>query len=102
MVRSCELGGALGITPRERAREIQKTLEAFGYETGAPHPLCKDTAAFMKALEGDKKRKNGKLQFIVPAQEGAERAEIDGTPGGSGDLSGKALILKIINGEYPL
>jgi 3-dehydroquinate synthase len=102
MVRSCELGSVLGITPGEKALEIQKTLEAFGYETGAPHPLCTDTEAFMKALEGDKKRKNGRLQFVVPAQQGAELAEIDETSGGSGDFSGKALVSKIINGEYSL
>jgi 3-dehydroquinate synthase len=102
MVRSCEMGLVLGITPGERAREIQKTLEDFGYETRAPHPLCPGTGAFMKALGGDKKKKNGKLQFVVPARQGAELAELDGTLRDSVNSSGEELILKIINGEYPL
>jgi 3-dehydroquinate synthase len=102
IVRACELGGILGITPGERAREIQKTLEAFGYETRAPHPLCKDPGTFMKALGGDKKKKNGKLQFVVPASHGAELAGLDGTFKDSSNSSGEELILKIINGEHPL
>jgi 3-dehydroquinate synthetase len=108
MARSCELGLALGITPGGRAREIQKTIEAFGYETTAPHPLCTDTGAFMKALGGDKKKRNGKLQFVVPASQGAELTELGelvttgGTIRDSSNSSGEELILKIINGEYPL
>jgi 3-dehydroquinate synthase len=102
MARACELGSVLGITPGERAREIQKTLEAFGYETRAPHPLCKDTESFMKALGGDKKKKNGRLQFVVPASRGAELVEIGGTSRDSRNFSGEELILKIVNGEYPL
>jgi 3-dehydroquinate synthase len=102
MVRACELGVLLGITPGERAREIQKTIEAFGYEIRAPHPLCADSEVFMKALGGDKKKKNGKLQFVVPASRGAELTEIDGTLRGSANFSGEELIIKIINGEYPL
>jgi 3-dehydroquinate synthase len=102
MVRACELGLVLGITSGERAREIQKTIEAFGYEIRAPHPLRMDTGVFMKALGGDKKKKNGKLQFIVPAPHGAELAEIDGTLRNSTNSSGEELILKLINGEYSL
>jgi 3-dehydroquinate synthase len=102
MARSCELGLILGITPGERAREIQKTLEDFGYEIRAPHPLCKDTGTFMKALGGDKKKKNGKPQFVVPASRGAELVEIGGTFRDSKNSSGEELILKIISGEYPL
>jgi 3-dehydroquinate synthase len=102
IARSCELGLVLGITPGERAREIQKTIEGFGYETRAPHPLCKDAGAFMKALGGDKKKKNGKLQFVVPAPRGAELAALDGVLRDSAYSSGEELILKIINGEHPL
>jgi 3-dehydroquinate synthase len=102
MVRACELGAVMGITPGGRAREIQKTLEAFGYETRAPHPLCKDPKAFMQALGGDKKKKNGKLQFVVPASCGAELIEIGGTLRDSEHSSGEELILKIVNGEYHL
>ncbi|MDR1862756.1 MAG: 3-dehydroquinate synthase [Treponema sp.] len=101
MVRSCELGSVLGVTPRERALEIQKTIAAFGYEIRDPHPRCKDPGVFMKALEGDKKKKSGKLQFVVPARQGAECLEI-GTFRDSENSSGEELILRIINGEYPL
>jgi 3-dehydroquinate synthase len=102
MVRACELGSLLGITPGERALEIQKILEVFGYETRTPHPLCTDPGAFMKALGGDKKKKNGKLKFVVPTPHGAELVEIDGTFRDSKKSSGEELILKIISGEYPL
>jgi 3-dehydroquinate synthase len=101
IVRSCELGSVLGITPRERALEIQKTIGAFGYEITTPHPLCGDTGAFMKALEGDKKKKSGKPQFIVPAGQGAEFVET-GTFRDSKNSSGEELVMRIINGEYPL
>ncbi|MFP3043031.1 3-dehydroquinate synthase [Treponema primitia] len=66
MVRSCELGLALGITPENRAREITEIIAAYDYETAAPHPAMKDAAFFMQALAGDKKKKAGKLTFVVP------------------------------------
>jgi 3-dehydroquinate synthase len=69
MVRSTELGRALGITPQTRAEEIISLLRAFGYETAAPHPLM-NSHAFMQALGGDKKKKGGKLFFVVPAKVG--------------------------------
>jgi 3-dehydroquinate synthase len=72
VIRSCELGLALGITPPERAGEIRSIITGFGYETAAPHPAIKDTALFMQALGGDKKKKAGKLNFVVPAASGAE------------------------------
>jgi 3-dehydroquinate synthase len=66
MARSCELGLALGITPRTRAEQIKSLIALYGYETAAPHPLMADKAAFIAALGSDKKKKNGKLAFIVP------------------------------------
>jgi 3-dehydroquinate synthase len=39
MVRACELGQALGITPAPRAAKIRDLLESYGYETRSPHPL---------------------------------------------------------------
>jgi hypothetical protein len=56
----------------------------------------------MKALEGDKKKKNGKLQFVVPALHGVKFAEPGEAFSGSKNSFNKELILKIINGEYPL
>ncbi|GHV69963.1 3-dehydroquinate synthase [Spirochaetia bacterium] len=70
-VRAAGLGKVLGITPPERAEAIGGVFKKYGYETAAPHPLLKDNTEFMKALEGDKKRKGGKPRFIVPAGQGA-------------------------------
>jgi 3-dehydroquinate synthase len=91
MVRSCELGLALGITPPARAREIVELIRAYGYETTAPHPLMKDRRSFMEALGADKKKKAGKSMFVVPA---GERAELV-----SSDLVPPPLLEKIIMGE---
>ncbi|MDR0562150.1 MAG: 3-dehydroquinate synthase [Spirochaetaceae bacterium] len=71
MARSCDLGLALGITPQDRREKILALLSAFGYETKTPHPLMRDTEAFMQALRNDKKKKAGSLRFIVPARTGA-------------------------------
>jgi 3-dehydroquinate synthase len=91
IVRACELGLALDITPPARAREIRERIRACGYETGAPHPLMGDGAVFMRALWGDKKKKAGKLIYIVPAAEGAVPVSEDRIPPG--------LLQKIVRGE---
>ncbi|MHB9292203.1 3-dehydroquinate synthase [Hollandina sp. SP2] len=75
VVRACELGYALGITPQERGRAIISLINGWAYETRAPHPLLEEQGrieAFMKALEGDKKKKAGKLRFIVPLAQGVQ------------------------------
>jgi 3-dehydroquinate synthase len=71
MVRSCELGYSLGITPRERAEKIRSIIRLYGYEIRAPHPFMGDADSFIKALEGDKKKRAGALTFIVPDEKGA-------------------------------
>lgn len=71
MARACELGRGLGVTPKDRKDALLELLRAFGYETAAPHPLMGDLQVFMKAIQGDKKKKAGKLNFVVPAQTGA-------------------------------
>ncbi|MDR2143911.1 MAG: 3-dehydroquinate synthase [Treponema sp.] len=73
IARSCELGLALGITPPERAKTIGEILSAWGYMTSAPCPVPFDLALFKKALLSDKKKKSGKLRFVVP---NANRAEL--------------------------
>jgi 3-dehydroquinate synthase len=73
MVRACELGEALSLTPKNRGRAIRDLITAYGYETRSPHPLGNDTAAFLRALSGDKKRRAGKIRFVVP---GANRAQL--------------------------
>jgi 3-dehydroquinate synthase len=90
LVRACELGLALGITPENRAREIRDLVAACGYETVAPHPLMKDAALFMQALAGDKKKKDGTLAFVVPDAAGAELVSAASMPPG--------LLETVING----
>jgi 3-dehydroquinate synthetase len=51
----------------------------------------KDSLSFMQALGGDKKKKAGKLMFVVPAAEGAVPV--------SGDRIPPQLLQKIIIGE---
>jgi 3-dehydroquinate synthase len=91
LVRACELGIALGITPESRAREITEIIAAYGYETSSPHPLMKEAAFFMHALLGDKKKKAGVPVFVVPNAVGAELASAESMPPG--------LLEKIINGD---
>ena len=72
IARSCELGLALGRTPPDRALRITKLLKAYNYEISAPHPLMDDAGKFIAALGKDKKNRNGRGVFIVPAAVGAE------------------------------
>ncbi|MDR0555258.1 MAG: 3-dehydroquinate synthase [Treponema sp.] len=95
MVRSCELGRALGITPPERAQAIIDVINSQGYETRAPHPLMGDSALFMRALEGDKKKRGGGMVFVTPAERGARLVD----PSGRGD-SFITLIESLVNGAY--
>jgi len=68
MVQACELGIALGITPSLRAQRIINLIKSFGYECTNPHPAADniDTSVFLNALKSDKKKREGKLTFIVP------------------------------------
>ena len=91
MVRSCELGIALGITPRERAEKIKTLIMSFGYEISSPHPLVKDSGLIFNAMNSDKKKKQGKLKFIVPDEKSARIV--------SADSSVLDTVQKIINGE---
>ncbi|MDR1840021.1 MAG: 3-dehydroquinate synthase, partial [Treponema sp.] len=92
IIRSCELGLALGITPRERAEKIKKVTASFDYELSCPHPLA-GTGLILKAMLSDKKKKNGKITFIVPDEKSARpyacQSEVD-----------LKIAEKIINGEY--
>jgi 3-dehydroquinate synthase len=92
IARSCELGLYLGVTPPSRARDITDLLKGLGYETRAPYPAGVDAAVLMEAMAGDKKKKSGRLNFIVPALQGAEIVPDPGS----------GIIGKIINGELSL
>jgi len=74
MARACELGIALGITPRERAVKIIGLIKSFGYECSCPHPAARDKDAVFSAMNSDKKKKNGRLTFIVPDDKNARIA----------------------------
>jgi 3-dehydroquinate synthase len=76
IARSCELGLALGICPPLRAKRIMSLLTAFDYETTAPHPLA-DSAELIQALGSDKKKRRGKLVFIVPDEKSARPITAD-------------------------
>jgi 3-dehydroquinate synthase len=102
MARSCELGLRLGITPPEKAREITALLNGLGYETAAPHPLGLPAETLLGAMKSDKKRKQGKLAFIVPAGTGAVIVSEDDTGGLKAGSLTTGLVEKIVNGEYIL
>jgi 3-dehydroquinate synthase len=94
MIRACELGHVLGRTALEQALEIRELIQSYGYTTEAPHPAMGNTDEYFRALEGDKKKKAGKLVFIVPAKEGAEKVTIDPE-----DLRFRAILRSVINGD---
>jgi 3-dehydroquinate synthase len=105
MARSCELGLALGITPRERALNITALLRSFGYQTGAPHPLMGGGEAFLKALGTDKKKTAGKVTFMVPGAQSAKPVSLgsDCPPEkNTARPQWESLLTQIINGEISL
>jgi 3-dehydroquinate synthase len=71
IVRACELGTALGITPKARAQKITEVIASFGYNCSCPHPLAGDKDALLNAMKSDKKKKQGNLTFIVPDKKSA-------------------------------
>jgi len=77
IARSCELGLELGITPHSRARKITGLLNKFGYELSCPHPLAGDADTLLNAMKSDKKKKGGRLVFIVPDEKSARHAVLD-------------------------
>jgi len=89
MARACELGRKLGITPAERAAAIMEVLNLFGYQTKTPYPGM-DKDRFMSAIVSDKKKKSGKMTFILPAKQGAQIVMLEDNKD----------IEIIINGEY--
>ena len=88
IVRACELGVALGVTPLGRAREIAGLLYSCGYEIKAPHPLVKSSKLLASFMKADKKQAGGKLRFVVPGKESAQVVSPE-----------NAIINRIINGK---
>jgi len=77
IVRACELGIMLGKLPRERAVKIRDMITSFNYECKSPHPLAKDKDTLLNIMKSDKKKKQGKLIFIVPDENNAIPVTID-------------------------
>jgi 3-dehydroquinate synthase len=84
MARACALGRGLGLTPADRADRIVRLLGRYGYAVGPVHPALSAAPAdaagrLLAAMQGDKKRQDGRLRFVVPTADGAElcRAEDD-------------------------
>jgi len=71
MVRACELGMALGVTPTQRAKKIIGLIKSSGYECSCPHPAAGNKDTLLNAMKSDKKNKNGRLTFIVPDDKSA-------------------------------
>jgi 3-dehydroquinate synthase len=76
IVQSCALGLLLGITPLKRAEKIKAVISSFGYDCSCPNPLAAaDT--FKTAMKSDKKKKQGKMTFIVPDEKSAKIVDIE-------------------------
>ena len=94
IARACDLGQILGITDREWSAEILDILHAHDFDT-APLPGI-NTEKFMEAMTFDKKNKSGKINFIIPARQGAQIASSQKFPV-LGEPEGSKLIKKIIS-----
>ena len=68
---AARLGERLGVTPPEHARRVEALLAAYGFEL-EPRPL--NPGRLLRAMAADKKRREGRLRFVLPA--GVGRAEV--------------------------
>ena len=76
IVQSCALGLLLGITPLKRAEKIKAVISSFGYDCSCPNKLsASDT--FKTAMKSDKKKRQGKMTFIVPDEKSAKTVDIE-------------------------
>jgi 3-dehydroquinate synthase len=78
IVQSCALGVELGITPRSREEKITALIASSGYDCPMPHPLAGGTA-FFESMSSDKKKKDGKMTFIVPDKKSARIVTLEDT-----------------------
>ena len=89
IVRSCALGLTLGVTPRGRAEKISALIKSFGYNTD----IAGNKDTILRAMQNDKKKKNGKLTFIVPDENSARSVTLESE-------TEIQIVEKIITGEY--
>jgi len=82
IVQSCALGIELGITPRSRAEKITALISSSGYDCSrnplGGNPLAGSTA-FLESMLSDKKKKDGKMTFIVPDEKSARIVTLEDT-----------------------
>jgi 3-dehydroquinate synthase len=95
IVRACELGHAAGVTAQEQALEIRELIDSYGYNTEAPHPAMGNPEDYFQNLMGDKKKKDGKMVFIVPGKGSAQKITIDPE-----DTRSRAVLQSIFKGGY--
>ena len=76
IIQSCALGLLLGITPLKRAEKIKAVISHFGYDCSCPNRLA-GTDAFRTAMSSDKKKKQGKMTFIIPDEKSAKIVDIE-------------------------
>jgi 3-dehydroquinate synthase len=76
IIQSCALGLSLGITPLKRAEKIKSVISHFGYDCSCPHRLA-SSDIFKTAMNSDKKKKQGKMTFIVPDEKSAKIVDIE-------------------------
>jgi len=76
IVQSCALGLSLGITPLKRAQKIKAVISSFGYDCSCPNKLA-SSDTFRTAMKSDKKKKQGKMTFIVPDEKSARIVDIE-------------------------
>jgi 3-dehydroquinate synthase len=93
MVRACELGTALNITPRERAQKIIALIKSFGFECSSPHPSADNKDTLLNAMKSDKKKKHGRLTFIVPDEQSARAVVLE-------TEEEKLILENILQGEF--
>ncbi|MCL2276760.1 MAG: 3-dehydroquinate synthase [Treponema sp.] len=67
MLKACDLGLRLGITQGNRAEKIKDLIQLHGYKKNYSY----NPGVLIEAMKNDKKKRNGKLTFIVPNEEGA-------------------------------
>lgn len=73
LVAAARLGSRLGVTPAGTEERIRRVLEALALPTAPPAEL--GPAALRAAMEADKKRRGGRIRFVLPASDGTILAE---------------------------
>jgi 3-dehydroquinate synthase len=77
IVQSCALGIELGITPRLRAEKITALILSSGYDCS--YNSLAISTAFFESMLSDKKKKDGKMTFIIPDEKSARAVTLEDT-----------------------